>query len=414
MDRSPAIAPPAGGSEPAVRWADNVLRRAGDLRLAAALLVLAAVWNVIAAVWPTGPASLDGPLYAVLLGAIVLTGLAGVAVRIPVAWREWRRPGPVPEGRAALETTVETGLAPDAVAARVAALGYRTRATEGRAGWAVHGTRRGWARFAGLGSHVALMLLLVGAAVSGANASEVSFSLLPGEQALLGAPRPGFTDAVRLDDLDAEFGTDGRPRRLDTTVTFLRDGSPVSQEVLQVNAPGSFGGALVHAWTYGPAVGLRVTTLGGRVLHDAPVPLSALRDGRPAGTLELPSVGAGVAIVLADAASNTVAVSAGPAGRAADAVLLRPGETRRVGEVEVRLGTFSSWVTFLARRDPGLPILVAGGAALCLCLAAVFWLPRRRLTVRPAAGVLRLVLRGGRFDQPAAELERLRAALEAS
>ena len=145
MDRSPAIAPPAGGSEAAVRWADGVLRRAGDLRLAAALLVLAAAWNVTAAVWPTGLASLDSPIYAVLLGAIVLSGLAGVAVRIPVAWREWRRPGPVPEGRAALEATVGSRLTADAVVVRVAALGYRTRATDGRAGWAVHGTRRGWA-----------------------------------------------------------------------------------------------------------------------------------------------------------------------------------------------------------------------------------------------------------------------------
>lgn len=413
MDRSPAIAPPAGGSEAAARWADGVLRRAGDLRLAAGLLVVAAAWNVIAAAWPAGLAALDTPPYAVLLGAIALSGLAGVAVRVPVAWREWRRPGSVPEGRGALEATLAAQLDAAAVATRLRELGYRTRVVDARAGWAVHGTRRGWSRFAGLGSHAALVLVLVGAAVSGAYASEVSFSLLPGEQALLDAPRPGFTDAVRFDALDAAFGSDGRPQRLDTTVTFLRDGSPVSQEVLQVNAPGGFGGATVHAWTYGPAVGLRVTTLAGRVLHDGTVALSDVREGRPIGTLELPSAGTAVAVLLADAATNTVAVASGSSGRAADAVLLRPGQAARVGEVQVNVGSFSSWVTFLARRDPGLPMLVAGGAALCVCLAAVFWLPRRRVTVRTAAGGLRLVLRGARFDLPVGELDRLRAALEA-
>jgi hypothetical protein len=65
----------------------------------------------------------------------------------------------------------------------------------------------------------------------------------------------------------------------------------------------------------------------------------------------------------------------------------------------------------LSRRDPGLGVLFAGAALLCVALAVAFWLPRRRVTVRPVGEGLRLTLRGERFDRPATELERLSGLL---
>ncbi len=78
----------------------------------------------------------------------------------------------------------------------------------------------------------------------------------------------------------------------------------------------------------------------------------------------------------------------------------------------VRLDRFDAWVTFLSRRDPGLGILFGGAALLCASLAVAFWLPRRRLTVRPAGGALQLVVRGERFDRPTDEAARLQRLLE--
>jgi hypothetical protein len=412
MDRSRGLARPAPARTTIAAGSDRILRVAGDVRLAAVLLLLAAAWNAAAAVAPSGPASLDSPVYLLLLGAILLTGLAGVAVRLPAAWREWRRPTTVPEGRGALTDVVES-IGPDAsaTAAALGRLGYRTVVAGHDERWAVHGARRGWTRFAGLGSHVALLITVIGAGIGTAYATETTFTLLPGEQALLDAPRPGFTDAVRFDGLDAAFDADGRPRRLDTAVTFLRDGEAVSGATLQVNAPGSFGGYLVHGSTYGPAARLRVTTLGDRVLHDGPLALAGERDGRPAALVSLPSTGQTMALVLADAAANTLALSVTGTGAPADATILVPGEAVRLGDLRVRLDGFTSWVTFMARRDPGMGLLFAGAALLSACLAVVFWIPRRRVTVRPVAGGLRVVLRGERFDQPADELARLRRAL---
>jgi hypothetical protein len=337
---------------------------------------------------------------------VALSGVAAVAARAPTALREWRYPTAVQHGRGA----VTAGLAlaePDELIAGLRGAGYRVRLERGRGRWAVHGVRRGWSRFAGILSHLALVAIVLGAAVGAAFGSETVFSLLTADQALLDAPRPGFNAAVRFDALDAEFGAGGRAERLDTTVTFMRDGEPVRQAVLRVNEPGEFDGYLVHPWTYGPAVRLRVTTLGGTPLLDAPVPLDAERDGTSVGSTELPAVGLTLGLAIADAGANQLGVSVLDGGGLVDTVRLGPGEVARIGAIEVTFGGFDAWVTFMSRRDPGLALLLAGAAALCGTLAVAFWLPRRRLTIRQRAGGPVLVLRGERFDRPGDELERL-------
>ncbi|HEX2141338.1 MAG TPA: cytochrome c biogenesis protein ResB, partial [Candidatus Limnocylindria bacterium] len=262
MDRSTAVDGGAARLDHIARRAERVLRLAGDSRLALAMLLAAGAANALAAALPDGGRLLDSPAYLVLLGAVLLSGMAAVAVRLPATWREWRAPGPPPDGEGSLsvEITLEGGFDPatrEALRRELAAAGYRVVERTQRGRWMLAGVRRGWSRFAGLGSHLALVLLVLGAAIGAAFSSETSFSLLPGEQALLDAPRAGFTDAVRLDTFDAEFGPDGRPLRLDTAVTILRDGRAVRSQTIEVNRPGQFGGYLVHGWTYGPAASLR-------------------------------------------------------------------------------------------------------------------------------------------------------------
>jgi len=56
-------------------------------------------------------------------------------------------------------------------------------------------------------------------------------------------------------------------------------------------------------------------------------------------------------------------------------------------------------------------ILFIGAAALSVSLAVAFWLPRRRLTVRPSGAGVELLLRGERFDRLIDELDRLQRVL---
>jgi cytochrome c biogenesis protein len=390
------------------RGAERFLRVAGDGRVGLVLLAATGLVNVLAALLPGGPRLLDGLPYALLLGALALSGVAAVAVRAPAAWREWQRPGPVQPGAGALEASLPSSE-PEVLLAALARAGYRTRLESARGGrWAIHGVRRGWSRFAGILSHLALVAIVLGAAIGAAFGAESIFTLLPGDQALLDVPRPGFSAAVRLDGFEAEFGPDDRPRRLDTEVTFLRDGAPAREQILRVNEPGDFDGYLVHPWTYGPAARLRVTTLGGSALLDATLPLEEVRDGIPVGSTELPSVGLALGLALTGAEANELGVSVLDGSGLVDAARLLPGQSARIGDLEVRFEGFTAWVTFLSRSDPGLWILFGGGALLVVTLAVAFWLPRRRVTIRPApAGGVRLVIRGERFDRPSDELARL-------
>ena len=409
--RAATAAAPTG--DRLARGAERLLRLAADGRVGLALLAATGLANAVAALLPGGPRLLDGLPYALLLGALALSGIAAVAVRAPAAWREWRRPGPVQPGAGAATATVAAGD-PSVTAQALEAAGYRVRLERGRAGrWAVHGVRRGWSRFAGILSHLALVVIVLGAAIGAAFGSETVFTLLRGDQALLDAPRSGFSSAVRLDGFDAEFGPDARPVRLDTQVTFLHDGEPVREALLRVNDPGDFDGYLVHAWTYGPAARVRVTTLGGSALLDAPLPLDEERNGVAVGSADLPSVGLAIALSITNAAATELGVTVVDGTHVVDTSRLRPGETARVGDLEVAFGGFDAWVTFMSRRDPGQAILFAGAALLVATVAVAFWLPRRRVTVRssPAGGEARLVMRGERFDRPGDELAALVAAL---
>ncbi len=420
MSRSTALAASGGRrADRLAQAAQRLLRVAADARLALGLLLVAGAWNAVAAAAPSGAGLLATPPYLLLLGLILCAAMASVAVRLPAAWQEWRRPGPLPEGADVLAATIASDGAPDeatrsALAATARRAGYRV--TEHGRGdrWALAGTRRGWSRPIGQLSHLALVLMLLGAAVGHAFSSETTFSLLPGEQALLDAPAPGFTDAVRLDRFDAAFGADGRPLKLDATVTFLRDGAATETQLLQVNRPGEFGGYLVHGWTYGPAVRLQVTTLGGQPLLDAPVPLDATINGRPSAFAELPTAGLTLGLILVDADANQLAVTASDGNGVVDSIRLQPGDEQRIGPVTVRLTGFDAYLTFLSRRDPGMGILFGGAALLVGCLAVALWLPRRRMTLRIADGGFRLLVRGERFDRPEGELARLSGRLTAA
>ncbi len=377
------------------------------------LLLITGLANVVAALLPGGPTLLDGWPYVLLLGSLALSGVAAAAVRVPATWREWRRPGAVRPGAGAMEVRVAREPNIDEVTVALAAAGYRTRRETIRGRWTVHAVRRGWSRFAGQISHLALVLVVIGAAIGAAFGSETTFSLLPGDQALLDIPSAGMSAAVRLEGLDAQFGPDGRPRRLDTAVTFLREGRPVASGTLRVNEPGAFDGYLVHPWTYGPAARVRVTTLGGRALLDAAIPLDGERGAVPVGAASLPTARLTLGLALADAAANELGVSVVDGGGLVDAARLRPGEEARLGDVMVRFEAFDVWVTFLSRRDPGLAALFGGAGLLCTALAVSFWLPRRRLTVRPDGDGLRITLRGERFDRVDSELDRVLHRLDA-
>jgi len=399
------------------RLADRTLPLLAEPRLGVGLLLAACIANVAGAALPEGAWLARTPPYLALLAAVAVSGMAAVAVRLPAGWTAWRRPRPLADTPEASRFTLAMGdlTSPSAVledAERVLRLaGYRVSEWGNPDRVVVAGVRRGWAQLASLAAHLAVVLLVLGAGIGLAFGHETTFSLLPGGQALLDDARPGFTDVVRLDSFDGRFGADGRPARLDTFVTFLSGGTAVSHETLQVNAPGAFGGYLVHAWTYGPAVRLRAATLGGRPLLDAALPLDQTIAGAPGGFARLPTLGDTLGAALVDAGANRLRLTIADGNGILDSVELQRGETARLGLVEVTVEDLTSYVTFLSRRDPGMGLLFGGAGLLVASLAIGLWLPRRRITARIVGRSLQVLLRGGALDDPSAELARLEARM---
>ncbi|MDP9244899.1 MAG: hypothetical protein M3O77_07430, partial [Chloroflexota bacterium] len=106
MNPAPALATTPAGLDRLARVAERTLRLAADPRLGLALLLAAGATNAAAAALPGGGALLDSVPYLLLLGAILLSGLAAVAVRAPAAWREWRRPASVRGSEDALQVRI--------------------------------------------------------------------------------------------------------------------------------------------------------------------------------------------------------------------------------------------------------------------------------------------------------------------
>lgn len=390
------------------RW----LRLAGDPRVGLGLLLLAGAANALAAAVPATRGWLDSLPYLLLVGAIALSGVAAVAVRLPAVWREWRRPSglaPHTTDWSAILHAAPTAEQLHRLVGELGGAGYRVREQQGRRRWAVYGVKRGWARFAGLASHLALVVMVVGAALGTAFSEETVFGLFPGEQSLLGQPRPGLTASVRFDAFDAGFGANGLPTRLDTSVTFVRDGRAIQSQLLRVNEPGAFDGYLVHGWTYGPAAQIRVTNLAGRPLADTPVALGGSPTSQRAPFVELPTLGLTLGLELVDAAANEVGIiAADDNGVVVDRAVLRPGQEVRLGSAVVVVTGLTAYVTFVSRSDPGMVPLFAGAALLCASLAVGLWLPRRRFSLTVDDQRLRLGVRGERFDPATAEADRLR------
>ena len=394
------------------RQIERALRLVGGPRFGATLLVLAALANLAAAAVPSWRALLDSPAYLLLVAAIVLSGMATVGVRGRAAWREWRSPAPLSGGSDLVSSHIAV---PDAaridselLAHVLRKSGYRLRRHGVGDRWRLSGVRHGWSRFAGISSHLSIVVLVVGAAIGSAFAEETQFGLFPGEQSFLAQPRPGVTAAVRFDRLDAAFGTAGRPVRFDTYVTFLDAGTPVDSEILRVNEPANFAGHLVHAWTYGPAVAVKITDLGGGVLFDGWVALGGEASDSRGPFVEVPQLGATVGFEITDAATNELAaIAAEENGRLLGSTTLQPGDTVRLANFTVSLERFDSYVTFMSRSDPGVFVLFAGAGLLCASLAAALYWPRLRVDLTVTPGGLRLRVRSERFDDPQPELERL-------
>ena len=284
-------------------------------------------------------------------------------------------------------------------------------------GQIVHGDRfRRSYRFT-LVMHTGLVLLIAGAALSGALGYTQGILLTNGEALPIG--KIGSVGGLVVENraFSAPRTESGAFADFTTELALYRDGAQVAEKVIRVNDPLMYDGWSFHQNFFGPSVKLEIRSVTGDLLWSGEAPLTATVEGAPYATLPIPGSSAGLELLLqrdpAGAAALLVVASepVAPASsevRTLFASILAPGEAASAPNVNftVQLQGVSSYTGIIARRDPAAGIVWLAAALIMAGLTLTLRRPRARLWIRIQPGraeadAALLLERGARAEQAA-------------
>jgi len=301
---------------------------------------------------------------------------------------------------------------------------------ESAGGIIVHGDRfRRSYRFT-LVMHTGLVLLIAGAALSGALGYTQGILLTDGEALPVGKIGSAGGLVVENRAFSAPRTESGAFADFTTELALYQDGEQVAEKVIRVNDPLTYDGWSFHQNFFGPSVELEVRSVTGDLLWSGDAPLTATVEGAPYATLPIPGSSAGVELLLqrdpAGAAAVLVVASEPVAPGSSDvrtlfASVLAPGEVASAPNVNftVQLGGIGSYTGIIARRDPAAGIVWLAAALIIVGLTLTLRRPRARLWIRIQPGrteadAALLLERGARAEQAAPLLARIAESLGAT
>jgi cytochrome c biogenesis protein len=300
---------------------------------------------------------------------------------------------------------------------------------EAPGGQIVHGDRfRRSYRFT-LVMHTGLVLLIAGAALSGALGYTQGILLTNGEALPVGKIGSAGGLVVENRAFSAPRTESGAFADFTTELALYRDGAQVAEKVIRVNDPLMYDGWSFHQNFFGPTVKLEIRSITADLLWSGEAPLTATVEGAPYATLPIPGSSAGLELLLqrdpAGAAALLVVASepVAPASnevRTLFASVLAPGEVASAPNVNftVQLQAVSSYTGIIARRDPAAAIVWLAAALIMTGLTLTLRRPRARLWIRIQPGraeadAALLLERGARAEQAAPLLARIAETLGA-
>jgi cytochrome c biogenesis protein len=300
---------------------------------------------------------------------------------------------------------------------------------ENPGGTIVHGDRfRRSYRFT-LVMHTGLVLLITGAALSGALGYTQGILLTNGEALPVGKIGSAGGLVVENRAFSAPRTESGAFADFTTELALYQDGRQVAEKVIRVNDPLTYDGWSFHQNFFGPTVKLEVRSITGDLLWSGEAPLTATVQGAPYATLPIPGSSAGLELLLqrdpVGAAALLVVASEPVAPESSDvrtlfASVLAPGEVASSPNVNftVRLQEVSSYTGIIARRDPAAGIVWLAAALIMAGLTLTLRRPRARLWIRIQPGrteadAALLLERGARAEQAAPLLARIAETLGA-
>lgn len=300
---------------------------------------------------------------------------------------------------------------------------------EAPGGKIVHGDRfRRSYRFT-LVMHTGLVLLIAGAALSGALGYTQGILLTNGEALPVGKIGSAGGLVVENRAFSAPRTESGAFADFTTELALYKDGAQVAEKVIRVNDPLMYDGWSFHQNFFGPSVKLEIRSITGDLLWSGEAPLTATVEGAPYATLPIPGSSAGLELLLQRDPAGVAAllvVASEPVAPASSQVrtlfasVLAPGEVASAPNVNftVQLQAVSSYSGIIARRDPAAAIVWLAAALIMTGLTLTLRRPRARLWIRIQPGraeadAALLLERGARAEQAAPLLARIAETLGA-
>ncbi len=248
-------------------------------------------------------------------------------------------------------------------------------------------------------SHAGLVLLLLGAAVSGAFGYTQGILLTNGEALPIGKIGAAGGIVIKNYAFTAPRDATGAFKDFATDLGVFVDGVEVARRIVRVNEPLTYEGWSFHQNFFGPSAALTIRDAAGALLWSGEAPFTSTAEGSPYATLPVPGSSAGLELVLQRDAAGAPAVlviasepdpgaspstDGSPPLRTLFVSVLAPGEiaTSPGAAFTVRLESLGSYTGIIARRDPGA--LMVWLAALLLIAGFTLTLrrPRARLWLR--------------------------------
>ena len=278
--------------------------------------------------------------------------------------------------------------------------------------------------------HTGLVLLIAGAALSGALGYTQGILLTNGEALPVGKIGSAGGLVVENRAFSAPRTESGAFADFTTDLALYRDGAQVAEKVIRVNDPLMYDGWSFHQNFFGPSVQLEIRSITGDLLWSGEAPLTATVEGAPHATLPIPGSSAGLELVLQRDPAGVAAllvVASEPVAPASSEVrtlfasVLAPGEVASAPNVNftVQLQAVSSYTGIIARRDPAAAIVWLAAALIMVGLTLTLRRPRARLWIRIQPGraeadAALLLERGARAEQAAPLLSRIAETLGAA
>ena len=327
-------------------------------------------------------------------------------------------------------TAAQSEVAATRVAQQMRARGWEASMSpdpEAPGGKIIHGDkfRRSY-RFT-LVMHTGLVLLIAGAALSGALGYTQGILLTNGEALPVGKIGSAGGLVVENRAFSAPRTESGAFADFTTELAIYRNGALVAEKVIRVNDPLTYDGWSFHQNFFGPSVKLEIRSATNDLLWSGEAPLTATVEGSPYATLPIPGSSAGLELLLqrdSAGAAAVLMVASEPVAPSSSEVrtlfasVLAPGEVASAPSVNftVQLQAISSYSGIIARRDPAAVIVWLAAALIMAGLTLTLRRPRARLWIRIQPGraeadAALLLERGARAEQAAPLLARIAETL---